>query len=63
MFVSTVGTLADSRLISMATSSIDLVILRGLVERAEGRWPLSLHQQQLDRLVYVRDLLSEFMQE
>jgi hypothetical protein len=62
MFVSAVGTLADNRLISMATNSIDLVILRGLVERAEGRLPLSLHQQQLDRLVYVRDLLSECME-
>jgi hypothetical protein len=63
MFVSAVGTLADNRLISMAANSIDLVILRGLVERAEGRWPLSLRQQQLDQLVYVRDLLSELIQE
>jgi hypothetical protein len=63
MFVPTVGTLADHRLISVATHSLDLVILRGLVERAEGQWPLSLQQQQLDQLVYIRDLLSEFMKE
>ena len=47
----------DARLI--ATETIDLVILRGLVMQAETRRFLPSIQEQIDRLTRARDLLAE----
>jgi hypothetical protein len=49
----------DERLIKLATETIDLVILRGLVMQAETRRFLPSIQEQIDRLTRARDLLAE----
>jgi len=49
----------DESLIKLATETIDLVILRGLVRQAETRRFLPSIQEQIDRLTRARDLLAE----
>jgi hypothetical protein len=49
----------DESLIKLATETIDLVILRGLVMQAETRRFLPSIKEKIDRLTRARDLLAE----
>jgi hypothetical protein len=48
----------NDSLIRLARDTVDLVILRRLVEQTEKRKPSPSTQQQLDRLTRARDLLD-----
>jgi hypothetical protein len=49
----------DYAMVKLALNSVDLVILRSLVQRAMKRRP-NADRQQLDLLTRARDLLAEF---
>ena len=50
----------DYDMVKLALNSVDLVILRSLVEQAMKCGPDADRQQRLDLLIRARDLLAEF---
>jgi hypothetical protein len=52
----------DGDMVKLALKSVDLVILRSLVQQAMKRRPDDADWQQLDLLTRARDLLAEFHQ-